>query len=289
MNRLDLRQTQTWMMALLTTPNGLAEGLREANLAFRTSTDETIARDGGADRLTCLSVYANSYALRLQQCLEADFPALLHLMGADLFRFFAASYIRLHPSGSTTLYDLGEGFADFLQYTQATRNDDRDADLILPIELARLERKRTEVTRAKGLEGREPFEDPAPMAHWFTPGLTVNQPPCLRLLQLSYPLINFIQAIDLGESSPPVPAPQTSYVAITRMQYRVSMHYLQAWQFHFLQAAADPSPIHRCAQLAADRSATDKQAVLEELLFWLPIAAENGMAQLSDEPGLMDL
>ena len=281
MNRLDLRQTQTWMMTLLTAPDGLAAGLRQANHEFRVNADEAVARNGGADRLTRLSVYANSYALRLQQCLEADFPALVHLMGEDLFRFFAAAYIRSHPSGSTTLYDLGAGFADFLQQTQAANHDGQDTDLILPIELARLERKRTEVTRAKGLEGREHFDDyPDPMAHVFMPGLTVSTPPCLRLLPLSHPLIDLLKAIDLGEASPPIPAPQTRYVAITRMHYRVSMQYVQAWQFHFLQAAETPSPIHTCAQYAADQAAMDKSAVLEDLLFWLPIATENGMATI---------
>ena len=284
MSQLDLKQTQQWLMTVLASPNGMQNGLQQANTAFQISEKEALVHSGGANRLTRLSVYSNSYLLRLQQCLEADFPALLDMMGDELFRFFASAYIWNKPSSSTTLYDLGKGFANFLEQTQANNVDQADSSLQLPLELARLERKRTEVTRAKGLEQQNPINTFGfgPMAHMFMPNLRIKAASSLRLIKLSYPLIEFIRAIDLGSEKPDIPQPKQSFVAITRVEYRVSMRYIEAWQFYFLEAAERHHSVNACAEYAAQQSDKGKDEILQELMFWLPLSSELGMTVISE-------
>src|ERR1044072_8979402 len=55
----------------------------------------------------CLAIYQRSYILRLRKCLEEQFPASYHALGAALFAEFADEYLRASPSDSYTLHELG--------------------------------------------------------------------------------------------------------------------------------------------------------------------------------------
>jgi hypothetical protein len=77
-----------------------------------------------------------------------------------------------------------------------------------------------------------------------------------------------------GEDAPPPPMPaaETTWLAVGRQHYRVGMHVLAPWQFHFLQAAAAGAPARQCALEAADACGLPAGRVLADALLWLPLA-----------------
>lgn len=59
-------------------------------------------------------VYRNNVTVGLIAALEANFPAIRRLLGADYFTGLTREFIRRHPPQSPLLFTYGETFADFL-------------------------------------------------------------------------------------------------------------------------------------------------------------------------------
>lgn len=273
--RTPLAQLQAWFLTAMTAPGGAARGAELAQQRYGLAQGDVL-KDAG-NRQARLHIYAEGYVQRLLECLQADFPVLRKTIGAELFDFFARAYVWRHPSRSPTLYDLGGGFADFLAASQPPGS----AGLLqFPIELARLERARSEAGRAPGLE-KHP-QSPMHEIGWLLgEDAGINLAPCTRLLAPSFPVQAFwreAQAAQDGEL-PPQPEPGASYVAIARLHYRLAMHSLLPWQFHLLQAARQrpASPLHQCAAQAADACGLPRDEVLADAMLWLPLAAGAGL------------
>ena len=266
MNDPPLSRIQSWLMTVMTSAGGVETGLHVAKERFGLDVEAMIAQGGGPTPTTRLGIYATGYVMRLLECLRADFPALRNLMGDALFDFFAKSYIWAHPSTSPSLFDLGAGFPEFLEGTQRQQTD---AALRLPIELARLERARTQASRAKGLEGRAPRPPADPLVFLHDASFAIVAPPCLHLLELSFPLKGYLEAFDRGADEAP-PAPRESRIAIGRMNYRVHMAELELWQYAFVAAARTNGSVHHCALSAAAASGEPVDAILAGLIPWLP-------------------
>jgi len=278
MNQPGLSEIQNWMMTVIASGGGLQNGLHLARNRFHFNEDEIVAPSGGAIPMTRLGIYAQGYCLRLLECLRADFPALRYVMGEELFDFFAKAYIWNHPSISTTLFDLGAGFADFLQKTQSSRvtNPEKvDTNMVLPLEIAKLERARVEVSRARGVEGCVPG-DPNPLTFFSDPNLKIKVTPCLRLVSLSFPLINFIKAIDRKQENLIFPEPRSNLVAISRIQYRVTMSEIEPWQYFFLKAAKKCSSPYDCAVKTSEETNNSLDEILAQLVLWFPLALSSG-------------
>jgi hypothetical protein len=267
MNDPPLSRIQSWLMTVMTSAGGVATGLHVAKERFGLDLDAMVARNGRAAPATRLGIYATGYVMRLVECLRADFPALRNLMGEALFDFFAKSYIWAHPSTSPSLFDLGAGFPEFLASTQ---RQGTDRALRLPIELARLERARTEASRAKGLEGRAQRPPADPLIFLRDESFAILAPPCLRLLDLSFPLKGYLEAFDRGDEDVAPPDPQPSRIAIGRMHYRVRMADLEPWQFAFPAAARTNGSVHDCALSAAAAAGEPLDGILAGLILWLP-------------------
>ena len=183
--QLPLARLQAWFLTAMTAPGGARRGIELAQQHHGLSQGEVLKSAAG--RQARLHIYADGYVQRLLECLQADFPVLRKTMGAELFDFFARAYVWRHPSRSPTLYDLGGGFADFLAASQPAGGGEQ---LRFPVELARLERARSEAGRAPGLEQRAP--PPMLDLAWLTGGETrLRLAPCTRLLALSFPLQAF--------------------------------------------------------------------------------------------------
>ena len=269
-----LARLQAWFLTAMTAPGGARRGIELAQHHHGLSQGEVLKSAAG--RQARLHIYADGYVQRLLECLQADFPVLRKTMGAELFDFFARAYIWRHPSRSPTLYDLGGGFADFLAASQPAGGGEQ---LRFPVELARLERARSEAGRAPGLEQRAP--PPMLDLAWLTGGETrLRLAPCTRLLALSFPLQAFWREAQAApdDAMPPQPAPGPGHVAIARLHYRLSMHSLLPWQFHLLQAASDDAgSLQACALRAARACALPVDQVLADAMLWLPLAAAAGI------------
>ncbi|WP_374518348.1 HvfC/BufC family peptide modification chaperone [Undibacterium squillarum] len=249
-----------------------------------------------------LGIYARAYVLRLQECLEADYPLTRALMGQELFSFFCVHYIRQSPSRSASLYDFGEGFADFLQRSQPPDAVQLDPALAFPVALARLERGLHRVMRAPGPEPsslaaagllNEATASAAGVEADNTPfgalsGL-LRRPedwqvtPCLQLMESPFPLRAYwiaARQMQLSDpeaiACPPLPAAEASCIALTRQHYRVQVIELERWQFKYLQALSehsdrelilrDLSPHHSAAELEAEIAVWSATAAAQSLI-----------------------
>jgi len=271
-----LAQLQAWFLTAMTTPGGAVRGAQLASERHGLTQEHVLkqARGGPAP----LHIHADGYMQRLLECLQADYPVLRKVMGDELFAFFARAYVWRHPSASPTLYDLGGGFADFLAASQRGAGAQGDA-LRFAVELAQLERARSEAGRAPGLEKRRPPVLPSGLDLLLGNAPAWRLAPCTRLLALSFPLCAFWQQAQAApdDAVPAQPDVSPAFVAISRMHYRLAMQDLQPWQFYCLQALAGGAPLAQCARQAAQSSGREPDEVLADAMLWLPMAAAAGL------------
>lgn len=264
---------QHWMKTVVTERGGLEEKLRAAARLHGLSAEEVVAETRGLGARERLGVYARGYVLRLLECMRADFPALRALFGDEVFDAFARAYVITRPPGAPSLYELGAAFPRFLEETRprdGRHEPGLDAMLELPAELARLERARAEVTRARGTED-DPAAEPLTPPELFGSGLTVETTPCLRLLELKFPLVEFVRSSDRGESLEP-PAPRRTFAAVGRADYRVYTEEVAPWQFSLLKACERPTPVYAAVQVAAGEGGEEPGHLLAAAAVWLPAA-----------------
>ncbi|MFZ6732176.1 DNA-binding domain-containing protein [Undibacterium sp. Ji42W] len=279
----SLSQLQHWFLTVMTAPGGLARGLSLAQEHL--GLDELAVIKIASGKQSRMHIYAHGYILRLQECLQADFPVLHRLMGDELFNFFAHNYIWRHPSRAPSLYDLGAGFARFLLQSQPKNTDGvktGEADLLLqfPVEIANMERAFTEVIRAPGLENNRNIKIHNALDLLMGSNADIHIPACVRLLKTSFPLLKYWEQAKhapADQDLPVPPEPETSYLAFTRQNYRVQLIPLLAWQYHFLQAACTNPDIHECAVKSSQETGLDIKALLADICLWQPQAQTLGL------------
>ena len=277
MSEQSLNLVEHWMKTVVVERGSLREKLDAAARRHGLRAEDVVAESRGISAHERVAVYTGGYVLRLLECMRADFPVLRGFVGDSVFDAFAKAYVITMPPDSHSLYDLGANFPRFLEETKPA-NWDLDAGvsamLDLPPELARLERARAEVLRARGMENDPPaVEHLSPFAAFE--GLTVQTTPCLRLLEMKFPLVEFLRSSDMGERAEP-PAPQASFVAVGRSNYRVHVEEISDWQFAFLKACERPTSSYQAVQAAALESGREPGQVLAEVAVWLPVAFELG-------------
>lgn len=269
----DLAVLQQWLLTACTgagKDHGGGLGTLQPSDVVRGS-----GRLGAAERL---DIYARGYRARLRECLKAEFPVLHALCGDQVFGLFADGYVAARPPTSYSMFDLGAGFADFLQETRPRPLGPPGAPDALPAALARLERARAETRRARGVESEPDHRPVDPLAVMTAPDLTIRTPPTLRLLRLDFALLDTLTAADHGVR-PPVPAPGDTCYAVARTHYRVRVHVLAPWQHAFLHTcAAGDTPLRTAAATTARACERDLSQILAGLCTWLPLAVDAGLA-----------
>jgi len=280
MTEQSLALVQLWMKSVITERGRFVEKLENAAQQHGLLAEAVVAEKRDLSARERLSIYAGGYVARLLECMRADFPALRRFMGDAVFDGFAQAYIVTEPPHSPSLFDLGAGFAQFLEETKPTQSK-VDADLLdLPSEIARFERARTEVMRAPGTEndprGTESLSPFDVLSH----ELKLQATPCLRLLELKFSLVDFFEDTD----QKPQPHPPRSFVAIGRADYRINVNEVEPWQFALLRTCESPVSAHDAAREAAEQSGTEVSSVLAHLVLWLPIAIQSGFVRRVTAP-----
>ncbi|MFZ2403584.1 MAG: DNA-binding domain-containing protein [Methylobacter sp.] len=235
-----------------------------------------------------LAIYQHGYKARLLDCLRADYPVLKSFLGEALFERFALEYLDANPSGSYSLFQLGERFPDYLQHScpdTSQLSEAQQAGYRLPIELARLERLRVNAMRAKGLEGY-PQQEPDYYCMETLKQLRPKAPATLGLMSSVHNLPDYYQALRSGnnglEEMPPAEL-SPSYLAVSRSNYRLSIHSLASWQYGFLKGLSgheqntgnDPSIAERVEQIAGTGD-MEPEHIYAYLPLWLPVAIARG-------------
>lgn len=218
-----LAELQTWMLEMV--------AAREAAQALPIDRVLPSSNQSAAERL---AIYRHGYLARLLACLRESFPVLAAALGKEAFDSFADEYVQRFPPNSYTLNDLADNFADHLAAT-------RPGDVPFPgwpdflIELARLEHAIEQTFDGPGLEGMPPLQvsDLASQSPDALQTLRLEPAPCLRLLDIRFPLDDYYTAVKRGES-PAWPQPTDSYLAITRCDYVVRRVPLEPAEFRLL-------------------------------------------------------
>jgi hypothetical protein len=266
----DLADLQRWLQARVTAGVwDLPEDPAASPLAA-----EVVVGSPALPPRARLAIYARSYVLRLAECLRAEFPTLAALVGDEVFNLFAGAYLGARPSRSPSLYDLGAGFAGYLD---ATRPPGEASPLAaLPADLARLERAIAECGRAAGIETEPPRPPLDPAALILQPGARLRVPATLRLLHVGFDFRAALAAARAGERPTP-PPPQPTLLAVARRHYAVRLHPLEPWSFAWLDALqGGEGDVHAATRAAAEACGCQTSELIARLLVWLPAAAEAG-------------
>ncbi len=206
--------------------------------------DRVVAPSATLTACERLAIYRRGYELRLVECLRAMHPALIHLLGHEVFDAFARDFLAARPPAGYTLFRLNEGFADHLA---ATRPPAPEAWPDLLIDVARFERAFLEVYDGEGAEGEaiaSSADVPAAAAAAAAGGccrgcgcraVAVTPVPCLRVLRSRYPVGAYVTAVRRGEE-PPIPLPCDTHLALVRRDYRVELVGLAPDGFTVLDA-----------------------------------------------------
>jgi hypothetical protein len=229
-----LAQVQHWMQTVLTDSAGLGaamrgEGARAVLPLEPAGIEQLIApssRMSGGQRL---AVYHRGYFARLLDCMAGQFRVLKHALGEELFEDFAREYLAVYPSETYTLGELGARFPQFLDETRPDQDappEERETWPDFMIDLARLERAAFVLFDGPGTENR--LADLS-----ATPDSALQLAPCFALLSFRFPVNSYYQAVYQG-GNPPLPPAQTSFLAITRVNFQLAMFELNPLQYQFL-------------------------------------------------------
>lgn len=272
----DLCTLQTWMQDIVAGDAWTLHEAIEAAVGHGVDCDAEIV---GSERLSArqrLEIYVSSYRARLIECLRAEFPVLRRFVGDQVFDLFAGAYLGAHPPSSYTLFDLGAGFADFLEATRPQPNDGAGTLDALPASLARLERALAEAERARGIEAGADAPPTPAFDIVYLHALRLRTPASLKLLLLDFDFAGLLA--DVAADRPPgLPAAGETRVAVARSRYRVRVHTLEPWSFCLLRGlGAQNGNVRDAISDAARESDTAPDTLGARLLAWLPFAFDAG-------------
>ena len=265
----SLATIQRWLQTVIIHPDGIKPGILslDAQRLFAVTPDETELVILPSARMTSierLQIYNHAYFGRLIECLEAQFPAVCHAVGDELFRSLACGLLVEYPSASYTLGKLGESFEQFLTQTRPARDPDQNhdgpdfADFL--IDLAQLERVYGEVFDEAGPEQTRSLElrDLDGLTADEFAGCQLTFHGCVRLLKVQFPVHEYSTAVRQGiEPKPPVCRPIC--LVVTRREYVVRRFEVTATQFDLLAALKQQTTIGDALHRLFDQSAIDAE------------------------------
>lgn len=234
-----------------------------------------------------LRVYQTGYRLRLLECMQVEFPALLLYLGDDVFQMFALGYLQQMPSRHYSLYELGAHFADFLRQTRPTPEQANVTGqmahyLVLPEQLAQLERAQAISIRAQGQEDLVSGGLGFQLMTWPN----ISLPDTSQLIDADFDLLSYLQQAESylaqqdnpneencagGElTKPDKPAIEPQALLVFRERYRVNIVRLEAWQSTVIKASLATDEINWPA--IASQCEIPEYELLMRLNLWLPEA-----------------
>lgn len=243
-NDPSLIQLQRWVQAVITYPDGVEQGIASSEAAAEIdvtadTVESVILPSRQLSSIERLQIYGRAYFGRLIECMRAQFPATCHAIGEQAFDGLALGYLIQYPSTSYTLGKLGESFDHYLATTRPPRDENLDddqsdfADFL--VDLTKLERTYSEVFDGPGSEQVRSIH-PDDFA-----GITPDQfaecrlvlHPCVRLLELRFPVHEYATAVRQGVEPDEQTARRVQLV-VTRRDYIVRRFEVTSHQFQLL-------------------------------------------------------
>jgi hypothetical protein len=271
----ELAHLQKWLTSIIVRPGAINDKILLADQHYGLNHTEVIRPATNLSSGQKIGIYARGYVLRLMECMDAEYPALQHLLGKPLFETFVRAYLVQTPPTSPDLYDLGRNFPQFLKASQPKNPDGANSMFDLPVEVAILERAIAEVSRCKGLEGSslQNETDDAVLYLFDTQSFRVS--PCLTLLHFQFPVTGFVRSVQKGTDAP-TPVLSESFTAISRKDYIIHMHDVEAWQWQFLKALQHTGNYMEAIKIAAKACEIADSTLMADLMLWIPLAIKLG-------------
>ena len=273
----SLARVQRWMQSVVTHPQGVAAGLASATARCeldvpRDDLERVVTRSQALTAGQRLAIYHRGYYLRLVGCLEEMLPALRRALGEELFRSFAVEYLVEDPPHHHTLGRLDEGFVRFLAATRPDRDlpsRERDWWPDFMIDLATLEHAFRVVFDGPGSEGLAVLTagDLAAVDPLERDRYRLEPDPSLALHAFRSPVHRYLRAVWKGESELPLPAPEATFLALFRRDYRVQIYELDVAD-HALLAALTAGATLGEATMAAGGAGTERLTLWVEKGFF---------------------
>lgn len=241
-----LASVQQWLQAVIVHPGDIEEAIA-APEAARVLPPERLSDLVRPSRtLTAaerVDIYHGMYLLRMVEALEADYPAIRHLLGEEAFVGLVEDYVQAFPSRSYTLNRLGDHLPDFL------REDVHRPHAELLADLGRLELAITQVFDEEESPVLTPEQVQAvPPDRWAEARLRPIR--ALRLLTFHHPVLRWLDAARRGEPAP-VSVRRSTRVVVYRQRYSVLRLELSRAEHALLGALVAGSPLGEAVAVAA--------------------------------------
>lgn len=242
----SLRSIQAWMYGVITHPESVEDGAKFSPPESASgSIDSIVSPSQTLTSTERITIYRNSYFLRLRECFTHEFRGLHSALGDDMFNHFVWTYLQAYPSTSYTLNELGAQFPSFLEQSleDSLNGGSPDWWQLFVIDVAKYERAYVETYNGEGHEELESVEAIFDVS--FIPS------PALRLLQLRFSVANCIHAFQNNDFDA-IPDPKETNYVLTRKNYRVSVVEMEENEFYLLQKWMD-EPELDCPKEYQDR------------------------------------
>jgi len=271
---MELATLQRWMLSLISHPEGVVEGMQssEAQEQLAVSPEEVeeiIQSSSNQSSIERLQVYANAYYSRLIECLQEEFPAMAYVLGEEVFQAFAFQYLQHYPSNSYTLAKLAKNFPKFLHESQPDEESQHPNWADFLVDLATLERTYSEVFDCQGAEGKQTLSiadlSAIPTESWAD--LILIPIPCLRLLELRFPVHEFASAVRHGQQ-PTVPPPQTTCLVISRTNYIVRPRTVSQLEYQVLQGLCAGNRLGDVIETLSTSTTSSTEDLSQQLHEW---------------------
>ena len=281
----ELASIQRWMQRVVTHPNGVAEGIdsseaRDEIAIGSEQIESVIGRSKNQTSIERLEVYANGYYTRLLECLALEFPAVSHALGDDAFDGLGFMYLQDYPSTSYTLAQLGANFPEYLAETRLPYETDDGipdwADFL--VDLAHLQRLYSQVFDGPGTEKLETLKPDAlqaiPPQQWGN--ARFEMAPCFRLANYRFPVQDYASAVRKKQKEIPVPDPEDTYLAVSRIRYKVRRWRITQEQYRLLESLQAGHTLQQSLETAFAESDHSDETIAADLKDWFHEWAEAG-------------
>jgi uncharacterized protein len=210
------------------------------------------------------------YFLRMRDALEVDFPSVLHFVGKPAFETLVEEYFRQFPSNSYTLNDTGTRFPAFMRSGLLPDNE-------FIAELAELELAISAVMEAEETPPISPAEIAAiPPEKWENAQFVPVS--AFRLHQSTYPVHEYVQAIEEELPNFPTIELRPNYAYIHRSNFHTNHYGLSAEEYALLQLLSTGTPLGAAFEAIQQQLAT-QQKDIEELLPRITACFQEWMAE----------
>ncbi len=258
---IPLPRLQRWMQSVVVHPGAVEEAVSSSEAQEEiplARVGDVILPSRTLRPVERLGIYHGMYLPRMQEALQADFPALEHFLGEDAFRELVRGYVQAFPSRSYSLNPLGDHLPEFVRTAPGVKRPEFCHDL------ARLELAVSQVFDAPETP---PLTEAAiaaiPPEAWQTARLKTIEP--FVLLAFRYPVNAYLQTVRDDNHDHPRARLKDNWVAVYRRDYGVFRLDLTRAAHDLLADLARGTPLGRAVTEAVSRGG--RRAPTENELF----------------------